>query len=182
MAHALIKSAMSEETPPEQNKPYIVSLSGCSLDDNLEMLGRAMVTEGVSAVELNLACPNVPGKPIIAYDFQMMDEWLKVICAHPLFGKKPLGVKMAPYFDTPHFEEAASIVAKYPVKFIVCINTIGNALMVDADNEMPMMNAKGGFGGLGGGYVKPTALANVNTMVKLRKCAKEVDVRKDKEG
>jgi dihydroorotate dehydrogenase (fumarate) len=50
-------------------KPYIVSLSGLSLTDNLEMLGRAMATPEISAIELNLACPNIPGKPTIAYDF-----------------------------------------------------------------------------------------------------------------
>jgi dihydroorotate dehydrogenase (fumarate) len=48
-------------------KPYIVSISGLSLTDNLEMLGRVMATEGVDAIELNLACPNIPGKPVIAY-------------------------------------------------------------------------------------------------------------------
>ena len=159
-------------------KPYLVSLSGSSLDDNLEMLSRVMDVDGIAGIELNLACPNVPGKPIIAYDFDMMEKWIKKICSHPKFKSKPLGVKMAPYFDAPHFEQAASIVAKYPIKFITCINTIGNALMVDADNEMPSMLAKGGFGGLGGGYVKPTALANVNTMCRLlsEKNRSDIDV------
>lgn len=158
------------------DKPYLVSLSGCSLDDNLEMLSRVMDVDGIAGIELNLACPNVPGKPIIAYDFDMMEKWIKKICAHPKFKKKPLGVKMAPYFDAPHFEQAASIIVKYPVKFITCINTIGNALMVDIDNEMPSMLAKGGFGGLGGGYLKPTALANVNTMYRLLADKKRSDI------
>ena len=149
------------------DKPYIVSLSGKDLEENLEMLGRVMLVEDIAAVELNLACPNVPGKPIVAYDFQKMEEWINAICAHPNFHNKALGVKLAPYFDAPHFEEAASIIAKYPIKFVVTINTIGNALMVDTDNEMPQMNAKSGFGGLGGGFVKPTALANVNSVVRL---------------
>ena len=170
LPNAGIDYYISEEAMKALNtfdKPYIVSLSGCSLDDNLEMLSRAMDVEGISGIELNLACPNVPGKPIIAYDFDMMEKWLKKICAHSKFKNKPLGVKMAPYFDAPHFELAASILVKYPIKFITCINTIGNALMVDVENEMPSMLAKGGFGGLGGGYVKPTALANVNTMCRL---------------
>lgn len=45
----------------ETGKPYIVSLSGLSLDDNLEMLNRVSKAKGIAAVELNLACPNVPG-------------------------------------------------------------------------------------------------------------------------
>ena len=149
------------------NKPYFVSLSGLSLRDNLEMLGRAMKVEHIAAIELNLACPNIPGKPTMAYDFEQMDEVLKQVCAHPLFGNKPLGVKLAPYFDMPHFERAASILNKFPIKYVVCTNTIGNALVVDAENEQAVIKPKGGFGGLGGAYVKPVALANVRQLSQL---------------
>ena len=181
LPNAGIDYYIAEETVntlKEFRKPYIISLSGLSLADNLEMFGKAMSTEGVAAVELNLACPNIPGKPIIAYDFEQMDKVLEAVCSHPLFKNKPLGVKLAPYFDAPHFELAASIISKYPIKFIVCINTIGNALMVDVDNESTCMAAKGGFGGLGGGYVKPTALANIHTMSRLlaQKHRSDVDV------
>ena len=145
-------------------KPYVISLSGLKLKDNLEMLGRVMDVDGISAIELNLACPNIPGKPTIAYDFVQMEDVLKQVTSHPSFGKKPVGVKLAPYFDTPYFEQATTIISKYDIKFVVSINTIGNALFVDADNECVSMMAKDGFGGLGGGYVKQTALANVRQL------------------
>lgn len=148
-------------------KPYIVSLSGLSLKDNLEMLTRAFSADGVAAIELNLACPNVPGKPVIAYDFEQMEQVLTAVSALPLFGTKPLGVKLAPYFDMPHFEKAVEIICKFKIQYVVSINTIGNALFVDADNECAMIAPKGGFGGLGGGYVKQTALANVRMISKL---------------
>jgi predicted amidohydrolase len=50
----------------DNGKPYIVSLSGKSLADNLEMFGRACAKTGVAAVELNLpraerAHEGVPG-------------------------------------------------------------------------------------------------------------------------
>ena len=70
------------------DKPYIVSLSGKCLEDNLEMLQRALGTEGVAGVELNLACPNVVGKPIIAYDFAQMEQVLEAVAAVPGFGAK----------------------------------------------------------------------------------------------
>ena len=147
-------------------KPFILSLSGLSLKDNIEMLNRALLAPGVSAIELNLACPNIPGKPVIAYDFEQMDDVLKNMCSHPEIksGKKILGVKLAPYFDRPHVERAVSIIIQYPVRFIVSINTIGNALFVDAEAECASISPKGGFGGLGGGYVKHTALANVRML------------------
>lgn len=146
------------------SKPYILSLSGLSLEDNMEMLSRAFTRKQISAIELNLACPNIPGKPTIAYDFEQMESVLRTVTQHPLFGEIPLGVKLAPYFDMSHFDKAADILAKYPVKFIVTINTIGNALFVDLENECACISPKGGFGGLSGGYVKPTALANVRMM------------------
>jgi dihydroorotate dehydrogenase (fumarate) len=105
------------------------------LADNIEMLNKIYDTKGISAIELNLACPNIPGKPVIAYDFEQMDHVLKTITSLPKFGTYPLGVKLAPYFDIPHFEKAASIIAKYPISFVVSINTVGNALFVDMENE-----------------------------------------------
>jgi dihydroorotate dehydrogenase (fumarate) len=148
----------------EFRKPYLLSLSGLSLEDNLEMLTRALEADGVAAIEVNLACPNIPGKPIIAYDFDEMDRVLKKIVALANFDNKPVGIKLAPYFDIPHFERAAAIIAKYPIRFVTTINTIGNALFVDAETESAMIVPKNGLGGLGGGYVKQTALANVRMM------------------
>ena len=161
-------------------KPYVLSLSGLSLKDNLEMLNRALKVSGISAIELNLACPNIPGKPVIAYDFEQMEEVLRSMSSHPDIkgGKKILGVKLAPYFDRPHVERAVSIIIQFPVRFIVSINTIGNALFVDAETECASIAPKGGFGGLGGGYVKHTALANVRmlTSILAEKGRSDVDV------
>ncbi len=126
----------------------------------------------ISGVELNLACPNVIGKPIIAYDFEQMDDVLLKVSSLPMFNGSnplPLGIKMPPYFDGPHFNRAASVLNKYKsiVKYVASINTIGNALMVDPVAEMPTIRAKGGFAGLSGRAVKYTALANVKKMREL---------------
>lgn len=128
----------------------------------------------MAAIELNVACPNIPGKPVMAYDFEQLTVALKAVTTHPSFGRKPLGVKLAPYFDMPHFRQAADILNLFPISYVVCINTIGNALIVDTEAEQPLIAPKGGFGGLGGGYVKHTALANVRQMRGLLK--DEIDV------
>lgn len=151
----------------ETKKPYIVSLSGLKLEDNLAMLAKAAAVREVAAIELNLACPNIPGKPVIAYDFEQMDQVLQAVCSHADFRAKPLGIKLAPYFDIPHFDRAAKILNKYPIQYVVCTNTIGNALIVDPETETAIIAPKGGFGGLGGGFVKQTALANVRKMHEL---------------
>ncbi len=50
------------------NKPYMVSLSGKTLADNLQMLKKISLiiqdrSSNIAAVELNLACPNIVNKP-----------------------------------------------------------------------------------------------------------------------
>ena len=82
-----------------------------------------------------------------------MEQILQAVTKHAHFGKKPLGVKLAPYFDMPHFERACDILARYPLAFVVCINTIGNALFIDADKECAVITPKGGYGGLGASRV-----------------------------
>ena len=151
-----------EESMGESGKPYFVSISGHNLADNLDMLKKIDKVSGISGVELNLACPNVIGHPIIAYDFEQMDSVLSAVAKLKL--KKPLGVKMPPYFDGPHFEQAAKVLNKYKssISYAASINTVGNALVIDTVAEMPAINPKGGFGGLSGPAVKYTALANAS--------------------
>ena len=158
-------------------KPYMVSISGKTLADNLAMLKKisSAIESGakISAVELNLACPNIPGKPTIGYDFEQMEDVMSQVSSLPCFsGPKPqftFGLKMPPYFDRPHFEMAAAILNKYKsiVSYSASINTIGNALAIDIHAEMPAIRAKGGFAGLSGKAVKYTALANVKQMREL---------------
>ena len=153
------------------DKPYFISLSGLKLEDNLVMLERVCLVAGVDAIELNLACPNIPGKPTISYDFEQMEDVLNAVTGLDSFrnSNKKLGVKLAPYFDFSHLKRAAGILNAYAdyIDFVVCINTIGNALFVDIDNEMSVIAPKGGYGGLGGGFVKHTALANVRKLYEL---------------
>ena len=84
--------------------------------------------------------------------------------------KKPLGVKLPPYFDMAHFDKIAEVLNKFPLEYVNCINSIGNGLYINTEREEVVIKPKDGFGGIGGEYVKPTALANVRAMyVRLRK-------------
>jgi dihydroorotate dehydrogenase (fumarate) len=161
-----------------KKKPYLVSISGKSLQDNMEMLNRIAkkIKEGehIAGVELNLACPNVIGKPIIAYDFEQMKNILSTIS-----NKKYsfiLGLKLPPYLDSKHLQAAAAIINEYSslVKYVVCINTVGNALSVDEVSEAPFIASNDGLAGLSGPAVKYTALANVRQMRQQLK--PEIDV------
>lgn len=141
-----------------KDKPIFFSVAGMSVADNLEMLHKLQDSDFNGFTELNLSCPNVPGKPQVAYDFDLTLEILTQVFQ---FFKKPLGVKLPPYFDFAHFDTIASILNQFPLAYVNCINSVGNGLYIDVESETVVVKPKGGFGGIGGDYVKPTALANV---------------------
>eukprot|EP01063_Lacrimia_lanifica_P018069 TRINITY_DN25025_c0_g1_i1.p1 TRINITY_DN25025_c0_g1~~TRINITY_DN25025_c0_g1_i1.p1 ORF type:complete len:390 (+),score=192.79 TRINITY_DN25025_c0_g1_i1:61-1230(+) len=164
-------------------KPYIVSLSGLSVTDNVTMLGKVAEAAAahpgkIAAVELNLACPNVPGKPTVALDFPQMEDVLKQVLSHEGFKASgvPLGIKLAPLFDAPHFDAVAKIINSHKdrVKFVVTTNTIGNCMVIDTETESAIIAPKGGFGGIAGGFSKHVALANVAQLYK--RLDKSIDI------
>lgn len=145
-------------------KPLFVSVAGLTSEDNLLMVQALAEAATTGILELNLSCPNVVGKPQMGYDFEAMDTLLAAVCAvYP----HPFGVKLPPYFDMAHFDQAAAVLNRYPkLAFVTCINSIGNGLVIDIEEECVAIKPKDGFGGLGGDYVLPTALANVNAFYR----------------
>ena len=144
-------------------KPVVASISGMTLEDNIRIF-EAFNDSPVDFIEFNPGSPNTIGKPIVGYDMQLMDKLLKAVSKAC---NKPFGVKLPPYFDVVHFEEVAKVIKKYPVKFVTCINSIGNGLVIDPKTEKPLIKPKGGMGGIGGKYIKYTALANVRRFYEL---------------
>ena len=63
-----------------------------------------------------------------------------------------------------HFDKIAAVLNQFDLKFVNCINSIGNGLYIDEATDTVVIKPKGGFGGIGGEYVKPTALANVRAL------------------
>ncbi|BDM76505.1 dihydroorotate oxidase [Lactococcus garvieae] len=146
------------EVQQNHDTPIFFSIAGMSPEENLEMLDSIQKSAFSGIIELNLSCPNVPGKPQLAYDFQATEQLLEKVFA---FFKKPLGVKLPPYFDLAHFDQMADILNKFPLTYVNSVNSVGNALYIDTEEEAVVIKPKNGFGGLGGQYIKPTALANV---------------------
>ena len=147
-----------EKAQKNQNQPLFFSIAGMSVQENLEMLGEIEKSGFKGITELNLSCPNVPGKPQLAYDFEATYETLKEVFS--IFSK-PLGIKLPPYFDFAHFDQMADILNQFPLTYVNAINSVGNGLYIDTDKEAVVIKPKEGFGGIGGEYIKPTALANV---------------------
>lgn len=151
-------------------KPLIFSISGMNLEDNLTMFKRLAAGESsCDYIEFNVSCPNIPGKSQLGYDFEAFDEALRLVseCFPESFG-----IKMPPYFDDAHFAAVADIVNKYGnIHSLTCINSLGNALIIDPNTEMTVIKPRNGFGGFGGSHIKPTALANVHKFSTL--CSKK---------
>lgn len=142
----------------QQTQPLFFSIAGMSAAENLEMLTMIEKSDFQGITELNLSCPNVPGKPQLAYDFEATEDLLQQVFAR---FTKPLGIKLPPYFDLAHFDQMAEILNQFPLTYVNSINSIGNGLYIDPQKEAVVIKPKEGFGGLGGEYVNPTALANV---------------------
>jgi dihydroorotate dehydrogenase (fumarate) len=144
-------------------KPVIASLAGLHPDDFLAG-ANALNAAGPDLIEVNLSCPNIPGKPQIGYDFEETERLLSAIRDIVTI---PFGVKLPPYFDPIHHQNIAEILQRLGVAFVTMINSVGNTLVVDPEQEMVVIKPKGGFGGLGGRIIKPVALANVRALWKI---------------
>ena len=139
-------------------KSYFLSITGFNVEEDLALIRQVQASDFAGIVELNLSCPNVPGKPQTGYDFEAVARILEAVFA---LYQAPLGIKLPPYFDLIHFDEIAAILNRFPLAYVNSVNSIGNGLCVDAASETVLIKPKGGFGGIGGAYLKPTALANV---------------------
>jgi len=158
---------MASKISPQ--KPYIVSVSGLTSADNLEIISTLGLNSQISAIELNLSCPNVIGKPQIGYDFEASRELLRKIYevndSHSISTNSSprisIGLKLPPYFDQVMVKNMAEIIDDFPIDFITCINSLGNGLFIDYKTERTLIEPKRGLGGIGGPMIKPFALANV---------------------
>lgn len=145
----------------KHEQTIFLSVAGMSFEENMEMLKKVNSSDFKGIIELNLSCPNVSGKPQTGYDFEATERILQEVFT---FIEKPLGVKLPPYFDMAHFDKIAEVLNKFPLHYVNCINSIGNGLYIDTEKEEVVIRPKDGFGGIGGEYIKPTALANVRAM------------------
>lgn len=150
-----------EKENQNPDKPYFLSVTGLSEAEIYEILQKVNESTFQGLTELNLSCPNVPGKPLTGYDLELVETILTEVFT---FFKKPLGVKLPPYFDNSHFDQIAQILNQFPLTFITCINSVGNGLWIN--DETTAIKPQNGFGGIGGKYVKATALANVHALYK----------------
>ena len=124
-----------------------VSVGGFSADDYARVCERLDESEDVSAIELNLSCPNVEEAPETAAE---------LVAAARAATDKPLFAKLSP--ATWDVAESARAVAAAGADGLSLVNTI-RGLAVDPASGLPKLAR--GTGGYSGPALKPIALACV---------------------
>ena len=143
-------------------KPVVASVAGLCEED-FPIIAAAINAVQPDLIEVNLSCPNIPGKPQIGYDPDASERVIKRVRS---LITVPMGLKLPPYFDPAHHEVMGRVIGRHGVDFLNMINSVGNGLVVDSEREAVVIKPKGGFGGLGGRIIKPVALANVRAFYK----------------
>ncbi|BCA56218.1 Dihydroorotate dehydrogenase [Nitrospira sp. KM1] len=138
-------------------KPVVASVAGLCEDD-FPTIAELINAANPDLIEVNLSCPNIPGKPQIGYDPDASERLMKRVRK---IVTVPMGVKLPPYFDPAHHKIMGDVIGRCGVDFLNLINSVGNGLVVNPETETAVIKPKGGFGGLGGSIIKPVALANV---------------------
>lgn len=145
-------------------KPVFASLTCFSTEEHLTLF-KAFQDQGqADLIELNFSCPNVGAHGLIGYHPELVDQILTEL--DKTEGGIKYGIKLPPYFEEWYFDQISQIVLKHNVGFITCINTLGNALVIDAEKESTVIKPNFGRGGLGGDWIKPVALSNVNSFFR----------------
>jgi dihydroorotate dehydrogenase (NAD+) catalytic subunit len=133
----------------ELGVPLWVSVGGFETDDYAELCSRLDDYPSVSALELNVSCPNVDAPA---------ESASQIVAAARLATRKPLWAKLSP--AVPDIAEVARAAQAAGADGLSLVNTI-RGLKLDSRTLRPVLGP--GHGGLSGPALKPIALAAVAT-------------------
>jgi dihydroorotate dehydrogenase (NAD+) catalytic subunit len=129
--------------------PLWVSVGGFETDHYADLCSRLDDYPSVSAIELNVSCPNVEAPA---------ESATQIVAAARLATRKPLWAKLSP--AVPDVGEVAKAAQAAGADGLSLVNTI-RGLKLDARTLRPVLGP--GQGGLSGPALKPVALAVVAT-------------------
>ncbi len=147
----------TEESLPylrEYDTPVIVNIAGNTLEDYTELTRRLSRAEGVSALEVNISCPNVKeGGMVFGTSCVMASE---VIAAVRKNTRLPVIAKLSP--NVTDIVEIARGVAYSGADALALINTL-LGMKIDIHSRKPVLGNT--MGGLSGPAVRPVAVRMV---------------------
>lgn len=136
----------------------VVSVAGRTEDEFVELAERVGAQKGVSAIELNLSCPNVSG----GIDFGTNANSCRgVVAATRERTRVPILAKLTP--NVTRIDDIAKGAADGGADAVCLINTV-LGIAVDWRHRKPMLG--NGMGGLSGPAIKPIALRCVHQVAR----------------
>lgn len=137
----------------------IVSIAGETIDEFVELTKILSQEKNISALELNISCPNVDkGGMLFGSSAEQTNKLIKKVVS---VSEKPIIAKLTP--NVGNITEIALAAEKAGCDSISLINTI-LGLAIDIETQKSKIGK--GFGGLSGPAIKPIALRMVYQVAK----------------
>ncbi len=131
--------------------PVIVNIAGETIDDYAQLAGKLDGVTGISAIEVNISCPNIKAG---GAEFGANPESAaEVTAAVKVATSRPILVKLTP--NTSDITKIAMAVAEAGADAISLINTL-RGMAIDITTRRPLLGNI--TGGLSGPAIKPVAL------------------------
>ena len=182
--------------PTQRRKPVIFSVTGTPTEiaKAHSLLLSSLPLDGSSTwlLEINLSCPNIPGKPPPAYSRSELETYLLALPLPPTTSQQGdltsdarhirVGIKTPPYTHKAQFDAvieallatsaetgliSGSSRGLCPVSFLSATNTLGSSLALSLPSQSSTsakVSPNIGIGGLAGSSLHPLALGNVHTL------------------
>ena len=148
-----VKALIQEKAPiwASWRVPVIVNIAGETIDDYAQLAGELDGVAGISAIEVNIGCPNIKaGGAEFGAD---PESAAKVTAAVKAATSLPILVKLTP--NTSDIAKIALAVAEAGADAISLINSM-KGMVIDIAKRRPLLG--GITGGLSGPAIKPVAL------------------------
>jgi dihydroorotate dehydrogenase (NAD+) catalytic subunit len=148
-----VKALIEEKVPiwAGWHVPIIVNIAGETIDDYAKVAGELEGIAGISAIEVNISCPNIKAGGV---EFGANPESAAtVVAAVKASTSLPVLVKLTP--NTSDIVRVAVAVAEAGADAISLINTL-KGMAIDIAHRRPLLGDV--TGGLSGPAIKPVAL------------------------
>lgn len=179
-----IKTISDEQPSDAKLKPFIVSVTGspeemCQAYRKITAFQAEVKMDLI--MEINLSCPNIPGKISPAYDANELLTFLSALQneilalkAEKLDRELPIGIKTPPFTYQDQFDHLIkglllstenSSYPQAPIAYICSTNTLGSSLLMQQSGNAVLNSMAGtGIGGMAGTPIHALSLGNVYTI------------------
>lgn len=170
---------ISNELNQKSTKPFIISVFGSpeEVGECYEQITALQTEVNMPlAMEVNISCPNIPGKISPAYSAEELLPYLTALqttLAKLKQGENalPIGIKIPPFTYQNQYDElikglldSVTEGKTLPISFITSTNTLGSSLVMHDGKSVLNSEVGTGIGGMAGTAIHALSLGNVYTL------------------